>query len=44
MTCIFNVAATGTKWIQSISEVTFELMLMKVTEPSLWLVCLVFII
>ena len=31
MTCISNVAPTGTKWIQCILEVIFELKFMKVT-------------
>ena len=34
VTCIFNVAATGTKWIQCILEVIFELMFMEVTKPK----------
>ena len=34
LTCIVNVAATGTKWIQCILEVIFELMFMEVTSPS----------
>ena len=34
MTCIFNVAATGTKWIQCILEVIFKLMFMKVIKPK----------
>ena len=34
VTCIFNVAAIGTKWIQCILEVFFKLMFMKVTKPK----------
>ena len=30
--CVFNVAATITKWIPCILTVTFELMFMEVTE------------
>ena len=37
MTCIFNVAATSTKWIQCTLEVIFflELMFIEVTKPKL---------
>ena len=35
VTCIFNVAATSTKWIQCILEVIFELMFTEVTKPKL---------
>ena len=34
MTCIFNVAATGTKWIQCILEVIYEHMFKEVTKPK----------
>ena len=34
VTCIFKAAATGTKWIQCILEVIFELMFMEVTKPQ----------
>ena len=38
VTCIFNVTATSTKWIQCILEVIYELMLIKVTKPTPYLV------
>ena len=34
MTCIFNVAATNTKWIQCILEVVFKLMFIEKTNPK----------
>ena len=34
LACIFNVAATGTKWIQRILEFIFELMFMEVTKAK----------
>ena len=33
VTCIFHVAATGTKRIQSIMEVILKLIFMKVIKP-----------
>ena len=34
VTCIFNVAATSTTWIQCILEVIFKLIFTEVTKPK----------